>query len=79
MTKRKAGMTKRKVGMAKRKVGMAKRKVGMAKRKVGMAFDLQAQENPDIRCATACSRQLPIVRKIVGHVPRDRLSQQQGY
>jgi hypothetical protein len=52
---------------------MTKNKAGMTKRKAGMAFDLQAQENPDIRCATACSEQLPIVQRIVGHVPRARL------
>jgi hypothetical protein len=49
--------------MTKKKAGMTKKKAGMIKKKVGMAIDLQAQENPDIRCATACSRQLPIVRK----------------
>ncbi len=26
-------------------------------------------ENPDIHCATACSRQLPIVQKILGMFP----------
>jgi hypothetical protein len=57
---------------------MTKRKAGMIKKKVGMAIDLQAQENPDIRCATACSRQLPIVQKNVGYFSRARLSKQQG-
>jgi hypothetical protein len=48
---------------------MTKKKAGMIKKKVGMAIDLQAQENPDIRCATACSRQLPIVRNTLGMSP----------
>jgi hypothetical protein len=48
---------------------MTKKKAGMIKKKVGMAIDLQAQENPDIHCATACSRQLPIVQNTLGMSP----------
>jgi hypothetical protein len=35
----------------------------------GMALGLQALENPDIHCATACRRQLPIVQNSLGKSP----------
>jgi hypothetical protein len=35
----------------------------------GMALGLRALENPDIHCATACRRQLPIVQNSLGKSP----------
>jgi hypothetical protein len=62
-------MTKNKAGIANKKAGIANKKAGMTKKKAGMALGLQALENPDIHCATACRRQLPIVQNSLGKSP----------